>query len=271
MRRRSLLLGSLAAAPFALPAQSRSPTGGPLRLGADSALVDSGLARSLQRPFGLSTGIPVLLISRPALSLLDALVAGELDAGLVNAPEAEAGFEKQGLVHDRRPIASGGFVIVGPMLAGPTPRDPARLAGSPHASAAFTRLSTSAALDPDFPGFVSAGDGSGAHVVEQATWQLARIAPQLPWYSQVPAGTHVIAHARARGAYALVERADWIAHGGAPLVVLVEDVDGLAERVHAMRSFRSPHPAGKLFMSWIVGPRGRAIVARHRGYGPLSG
>jgi len=36
--------------------------------------------------------------------------------------------------------------------------------------------------------------------------------------------------------------------------------------VHVMRSFRVNHPAGKLFTAWITGPKGRAVVAAHRGY-----
>ena len=36
--------------------------------------------------------------------------------------------------------------------------------------------------------------------------------------------------------------------------------------VHVMRSFRVNHPAGKLFTQWITGPKGRAVVARQRGY-----
>jgi hypothetical protein len=48
--------------------------------------------------------------------------------------------------------------------------------------------------------------------------------------------------------------------------ILVEGDRGLTETVHAMRSFRSPHPAGKMFVAWIAGRRGRAVVAAQRGY-----
>jgi tungstate transport system substrate-binding protein len=40
----------------------------------------------------------------------------------------------------------------------------------------------------------------------------------------------------------------------------------LAEPVHAMRSFRVSHPAGKIFVAWIAGGRGSAVVAKHAGY-----
>ena len=71
---------------------------------------------------------------------------------------------------------------------------------------------------------------------------------------------------RARGAYAVVERGAWAAAGGAPLVVLADGDPLLAESVHAMRSFRVSHPAGKIFVAWIAGGRGRAVVAAPPGY-----
>ena len=115
MRRRTLLLTPLVAAAtraFARP-QRPGTTGGALRLGADSALVDSGLARALQQTFSGDTGIAVDLIPGAALRVLDALSAGEVDVGLTNAPESEARLDTQGLVHDRRPIASGEFIQIG--------------------------------------------------------------------------------------------------------------------------------------------------------------
>jgi tungstate transport system substrate-binding protein len=77
------------------------------------------------------------------------------------------------------------------------------------------------------------------------------------------------AQARAQNAYALVERAVWWAQGGAPLAVLVEGDARMAESIHVMRSFRVNHPAGKMFVAWIAGPRGRHVVAAQRGYRPL--
>jgi tungstate transport system substrate-binding protein len=71
---------------------------------------------------------------------------------------------------------------------------------------------------------------------------------------------------RARGAFAVVERAAWLARGGAPLAVRVEGDPLMAESVHVMRAFRVNHPAGKIFVSWIASPKGRRVVAAQRGY-----
>jgi tungstate transport system substrate-binding protein len=71
---------------------------------------------------------------------------------------------------------------------------------------------------------------------------------------------------RQGGAYSIVERGVWDAAGGAPLAVLVEGDPLLAIGVHAMRSFRVSHPAGKIFLNWLAGPKGRHVVAAQRGY-----
>ena len=263
MPSRRLFVAGLTMAAFAAPAAEKpSERGGPLRLGVDRALEESGLAKRLQRAFGFDTGIPVLLVPGPALAVLDAVRDGEVDAALVNAPAAEEGLEQQGLIHDRRAIATGEFIIVGP-----PPPGPARKRPPPAHSAVelLERIQAQAATDPNIV-FLSADDGSGVHVAEQALWRVARIAPAAPWYVSAERAPGFTAQVRARGAYALVERAAWSVHGGAPSAILVEGDPLLVESVHAMRAFRVQHPAGKIFVSWLAGGHGRAVVARHGGY-----
>jgi len=266
MLRRFVLLSLVSiGSPAVAQDRSRRAVGGPLRLGADSSLIDSGLAHALQQAFKQDTGLAVQLSGAPALPLLDALAAGEQDVGLGNTPTAEGRLDSQGLVHDRQPIASGEFVLVGP----PKPINAAlRLAkGEVRAAGAALRwLHEIAQAQADSIVFFSANDGSGAHVAEQEAWRAAQLAPQAPWYQPAQAGRSLIAQTREKGAYAIVERGAWIAQGGAPLAILVEGDRGLTETVHAMRSFRSPHPAGKMFVAWIAGRRGRAVVAAQRGY-----
>ena len=104
------------------------------------------------------------------------------------------------------------------------------------------------------------------HVAEQALWRAARIEPVAPWYVAAEPGRSFSAQVRARAAFALVERGAWAVAGGAPLAVVVEGDPSLVEPVHAMRLFRVSHPAAKIFIAWIAGGRGRAVVARHAGY-----
>lgn len=246
-------------------AQQRRSLKDPLRLGVDPALMESGLGPALQKAFGRDTGVAVQLVPGPALPTLDTLERGELDAALLNAPEAESRLEAKGLVHDRRAIAAGGFVIVGPA---PTAKafDPAGIARMSNVVEALTKLRDAALAAPGTIRFLSSGDGSGTHAAEQALWRAAKIGPAAPWYASVAPGSNLAAQARQQGAYALVERAAWAQEGGKPLAVLVDGDPLLAEPVHVMRSFRVNHPAAKIFVAWISGPKGRQVVAGLRGY-----
>jgi tungstate transport system substrate-binding protein len=191
---------------------------------------------------------------------------GEVDAALLNAPEAEGRIAAQNLVHDRRPIARGEFVLVGPAQ-----RSRGRVAAPGNSGAeALARIRDLASSAPGAAVFLSAGQGTGVHVAEQALWRTARIEPLAPWYVTADPARSFIAQVREQRAYALVERGAWSALGGAPLAVVVQGDPSLAEMVHAMRSFRVSHPAGRIFMNWIGGGRGRAVVASRQGYRPAA-
>ena len=265
MRRRPFLAAGLATV-LSAPARAQAPRPGdlPLRVGVDQALVESGLGRSMQHAFGADTGILVKLVGGPALALLDAIKDGELDALLCNAPGPEATLEKQGLVHDRRAVAASQFVLVGPAPARVRGKPPAPMLHSGTELLGMVRDLAGAAA----PGllFLSPGDGSGSHVAEQALWRTARIDPAAPWYAIADPKLPFVSQVRARGAFALVEQGAWAAAGGAPLAVLVDQDPALVETVHVMRAFKITHPAGKIFVAWIAGGRGRAVVASHRGY-----
>lgn len=267
MRRRSLLLsclGAATAAPAIARPQGPHPRSGALRVGSDSALIESGLAQALQQGFVRDIGLRVQLVADTATAVLDALAAGELDAGLTNAADLETGLERQGLVHDRRPIASGEFVVVGPSRS--LAREIVSLDRSHGIAGLLAALADAATLRSGALVFLSANDGSGSHLAEQKAWRAARIAPPAPWYRVADPATGLIAQARARGACAFVERGAWQMHGGAPLALLGESGPESIEPVHAMRSFRSPHPVAKLFVGWVAGARGRAVVAAQRAY-----
>lgn len=262
MLTRRPLLSLALLAPLVAGAQQRKSLADPLRVGVDRDLVDAGLAPALMRAFGTDTGIAVKTVPGAALLLLEALERGELDAALTNAPDAELRLDKAGLAHDRQAIAAGEFVLVGPALRGKG-ADALGAAKERDAAAALKRL---AAAEPGSFTFVGADLGSGTYAAEQALWRAAAIAPAAPWYVPAAAGDSALAQARARGAFALVERGKWLAHGGAPLAIRVEGDPRLAEEVHAMRSFRANHPAGKIFVAWIASPKGRRVAAAQRAY-----
>jgi tungstate transport system substrate-binding protein len=115
--------------------------------------------------------------------------------------------------------------------------------------------------------FLGRGDGSGTHLAELAMWSAAKVSPAAPWHRQAPAGVAVLAQARDSQACTLAERGAWSAQAGAKgYGVLAEGDARFAVDVHVMRGFRVQHPAGKLFVSWLSGPKGRQLAAAFRGY-----
>jgi tungstate transport system substrate-binding protein len=228
---------------------------------ADEALIDSGLAGALQKSFGRDTGVAVRLLHAPAIKVLEGLERGEHDASLTNAPEEEIALEHRGLAHGRQRVAGSEFVLVGPaMLEKP-------LAAGRDIGLALARLAQAQVL------FLSQPNESGTHLAELAAWRAAKTTPNGPWYVQADLREPLLAQARERRACALVERGVWAAHGpdrraAKDYRILCEGDPRMAVDVHVMRTFRAErqHPAGKLFVSWITGRRGQAVIAKHQGY-----
>lgn len=233
----------------------------PMRLGAEQALLDSGLAQQFQRAFGRDTGVAVQLVPGRSAPLIEALERGEIDAAMTNAPALEAQLDQQGLAHDRHLLAVGDFVLVGPLQGrGKLARDPAGIAGLRDVAAALAQIARAQAR------FVAPPSGSGAHLASLDLWRAAQVAPAAPWYVESPG--QALVQAAAEGAYTLVERALWLARAPKPLAVLVEHDPRLRSEVHVMRSFRVNHPAAKLFVHWVSGPSGRRVAASARGWNP---
>jgi len=258
-RRDALTRSAAAAAALVWPALARSAQrrslADPIRLAADDALVDSGLAGQLQRAFGRDTGVAVKLLRGPASGVLQALELGEHDAALCNAPEAEIRLDKQGLIHDRRPVASTDFMLIGPHSLAKA------LGAGADVVLALTRLAQAQAP------FLSRQDGSGTHLAELALWRAAKLATAPAWYLTARADGPLLAQAKERNACTLIERGVWLAQGGmAGYADLAPGDPRLAVDVHVMRSFRVNHPGAKLFVKWVAGGMGHRVAAGVRGY-----
>jgi tungstate transport system substrate-binding protein len=266
IQRRSLLAATVCAW-IGPPAPGHSAPRGAatavLRVGFERLLAECGLAAALRRGFSADTGLAFDIVPGPSSALLDALERGELDAAATHAPTLEARLEAAGLAHDRRPLASTDFLIAGPQQKG---HDPAAIKGLRDAAVALGRIAQA-----QVP-FLTRADGSGTHLAEQALWRAAGIAPQTPWYRGASAeGLGLLQQARDAGACTLVDRASWLAApvaAKAGLGVLVEGDPRLATSVSVQRSFRTSHPAGKLFGRWLAGQAARRIVARSAGLRP---
>lgn len=245
--------------PLPAHAQQRKSLNDPLRLGVEQALVESGLAAQLQKTFGRDTGVAVQLVPGRSAELLESLERGEIDAAMTTTPELELKLEKQGLAHDRRLVAVGDFVLVGPMEGtGKKAKDPIGIAGERDVAAALAKLAQAQAR------FIGAPAGTGAHLASLPLWRAAAVAPAAPWF--VESKGNPLEQAVAEKAYTLVERGLWMAQGRKPFAVMVEGDPRLGVEVHVMRAFRVNHPAAKLFGQWVSGPPGQRVADTARGW-----
>ena len=220
MLSRRLFVAALWRSPALRPAarRRRSPPSAVARCASASIAPSPNRAsrRASSMPSAPTPASPCCSFPGPALAVLEAARNGEVDAALANAPGAEEALEKQGLVHDRRRSRRASSSWSGRR---PPDRAQARAAArTKRRRGARARCAPQAATDPASFVFLSANDGSGVHVAEQALWRAARIEPVAPWYVAAEPGRPFTAQVRARGAYALVERGAWTAAGGAPLV-----------------------------------------------------
>jgi tungstate transport system substrate-binding protein len=267
VRRNNDRCSAAACSPPASPSPPRRRRGaevagpGRCRSGIDHALVESRLGPSLQTAFSADTGIAVKLVAGPALAVLEATKEGELDAALTNAPAAEAALDKQTLVHDRRAIAAGDFLIVGPAPARPRQGGPG---GQPQRGRGADKIREAAGAAPDSLVFLSAGDGSGPMSPSR----------RCACRRHRPGGALVrerrrLGRLRRQGEgarrFAVVERGAWSVAGGG--LAGARRRRPAARRVGARDALVPRHPSGgKIFIAWIGGGRGHAVVASHRGY-----
>ena len=195
MTRRRFVLATLALliAAGTAAAQTPAPASRTLILSTTTSTQDSGCSTCSCR-----------CSSRPAAIRQDDLVGmgqalalaarGEADVTLAHAPALEKKYVEEGKMLNRRLVMYNDFVVIGPAEV------PARVKGLPAAEA-FRRIAAAEAR------FVSRGDKSGTHLLEQALWKQAGIEPKAPWYIESGQGMgQTLGIAHDRRAYTLTDR-----------------------------------------------------------------
>jgi tungstate transport system substrate-binding protein len=160
------------------------------------------------------TGLNVQLLVVGTGQALALGAAGDVDAVLVHARAAEEKWLAEGNGTHRREIMYNDFIIVGPSA------DPAGAAKAEKATGALTAIAKAKAP------FVSRGDDSGTHKMEQRLWKAAGIDPQGDWYRAVGQGMGAALNTAAgMNAYILADRASWLNFGNKADLKLVFEGD----------------------------------------------
>jgi len=216
---------------------------------------DSGLLDVLVPMFERKTGLTVKTISVGTGQALALAARGEADVTLAHAPGVERKYVEDGKMSNRRLVMYNDFVLIGP------PEDPARIKALPSAVDALKRIAESQSR------FVSRGDKSGTHVLEQGLWKQADIEPRGAWYIESGQGMgQTLGIANDRRAYTLTDRGTYLAFAKrVDLPILVEKDRPLLNIYSVMEVNPANGPrvnvaGGKAFAEFMLAPETQAVI-----------
>lgn len=240
------LLGS----PSGAGAQSKT-----VILSTTTSTQDSGLLDVLVPLFERATGYTVKTISVGTGQALALAARGEADVTLAHAPALEKKYVAEGRMLNRRLVMSNDFVIIGPE------DDPARIKGEKSAAGALKKIAAAGAR------FVSRGDKSGTHLLEQDLWKQAGVTPAAPWYIESGQGMGAtLGIADDRKAYTLSDRGTMLAFARrVTLKVMVEGDRPLLNLYSVMEVSPANGPrvnaqGGKAFAEFMLTPAAQAVI-----------
>ncbi len=255
------------AALFLAAALPFGASAGTITIQSTTSTQNSGLLDAIVPIFTEATGIEAQVVAVGTGQAIRNASNGDGDVLLVHDTPSELAFVADGDGIERFDVMYNDFVIVGPAA------DPAAIGGMPDAVAAMDRIADAGEVLSRAGGgtiFVSRGDDSGTHKAELRLWSEADVPVAQAsgtWYLETGQGMGATLNiAVGTGAYALTDRATWIAFGNkADLVVLVEGDDRLFNQYGVIAVNPDRHPSvnaadAKAFVEWITGPDGQAAI-----------
>src|SRR5881396_3092859 len=218
---------------------------------------DAGLLDSLLPVFERKTGYRMKVIAVGSGQALEMGRRGDADVVLSHAPQAERVLADSGYFLERRLVMHNDFVIVGPAT------DPAGLRGLSDALAAMRRIAATPAP------FVSRGDQSGTHKLEQLLWKMVGGTPPAGarWYVESGQGmAATLQMADQKRAYTITDRATYLAWRDKVQTVPQVEGDSLFYNVyHVMEVNPKNAPrvntaGGKALADFLVAPETQALI-----------
>jgi tungstate transport system substrate-binding protein len=252
MARVLLVLAAVLA--FVRPASAQAPPTTVI-LSTTTSTQDSGLLDVLVPLFERKSGFTVKTISVGTGQALALAARGEADVTLAHAPSLEKKYVADGKMTNRRLVMYNDFVVIGPE------DDPAKIKGEKSALAALKKIAAAGAR------FVSRGDKSGTHVLEQALWKQAGVTPSGSWYIESGQGMGAtLGIADDRKAYTLTDRATLLAFSKrVRLAIMVEGDRPLLNIYSVMEVNPANGPrvnvaGGKAFAEFMLAPETQAVI-----------
>ncbi|HWH48476.1 MAG TPA: substrate-binding domain-containing protein [Burkholderiales bacterium] len=230
-----------------------------LRLATTTSTENSGLLDSILPLFEAKYGGKVRVISVGSGKAMKLGENGDVDVVLVHSRADEDRFVAAEFGVNRRDVMYNDFVVVGPQA------DPAAVHGS-DVLTAFRKIAAAGI------GFVSRGDDSGTHKMEQSYWKAIGVDPAtIPNYVSSGLGMgEVLMMAAEMRRYTLTDRATYAAYRAKTgLEILVSGDPKLFNPygVIAVNPARHPginHAGAMQFIEWLTSPEGQAAIAAFR-------
>ncbi len=253
------LIVALPGLPLASAAKEQAPF---IIVQSTTSTRNSGLFEHLLPLFRADTGIEVRVVAVGTGQALRNARNGDGDVLLTHSRIDEERFVAEGYGIERFDVMYNDFVLIGPA------RDPAGIAGGDDAPLALSKIAE--AKRP----FASRGDDSGTHKAELGLWRIAGVDVQAAsgrWYRETGSGMGTTLNISVgMAAYALTDRATWIAFGNkADHRVLVEGDPRLFNQYGIISVNPARHPEvkadeGRRFVNWILSQRGQEAIAAYR-------
>ena len=238
-----------------LPAHAEDPF---IVVQSTTSTQNSGLLNHILPMFKKKTGIDVRVVAVGTGQAIKNAANGDGDVLLVHAKAAEEKFVAEGGGVKRYDVMYNDFVIVGPKS------DPAKIARGKDAAAAFKAIA-----DAKAP-FASRGDDSGTHKAEKRHWKAAGVDIEKAsgdWYRSTGSGMGATLNTAAgMGAYALTDRATWIAFKNkGDLEIVVEGDPKLFNQYGVILVNPEKHKhvkakEGQQFIDWLLGAEGQNAI-----------
>ncbi len=228
-----------------------------LKVASTTSTRDSGLLDILLPEFEKASHCRVDLIAVGTGAALKLGEAGDVDAVLVHARSAEEAFMAAGHGVRHEPIMHNFFIIAGPV------DDPAEATGT-DAVAALRRISEGKHR------FVSRGDDSGTHKLEQALWQ--KLVGRPEWDGFVESGQGMgptLIMADEMNAYVLTDDGTWLKQSRKfQLVPLVSGANDLENPYAVMVVNPEKHPAvnaelANRFADFLISEQAQNLIASY--------
>ena len=253
-RRRFVLTTLLMLLVAAGSTAAQTPGPRALVLSTTTSTQDSGLLDVLVPMFEQATGYSVKTISVGTGQALVLAARGEADVTLAHAPALEKKYVEEGKMLNRRLVMYNDFVVIGPA------DDPARVKGL-KAAEALRRIAEASAR------FVSRGDKSGTHLLEQALWKQAGLEPRGTWYIESGQGMgQTLLIANERKAYALTDRGTYLAFQKRVVLPILVEKDRLLLNIYSVMEVNPANgprvnaAAGKAFADFMLSPAVQAVI-----------